>query len=147
MEINLVRLLVEATVGIILMTAFSYLVSLVVNECFKEPELLELLLRAKTRSEPKKFPVAGWTLHYLTGILFAFAYEVYWQSCEAQIDWVTTGQLGLASGILGIVVWKIAYAIAPKKPNIDYRGFYLQLVLAHLLFALGVAAVYMSWKT
>ena len=57
-------------------------------------------------------------------------------------NWTAALILGAISGIIGIVSWVIIFKISDYKPKIDFKGYYLQLFLVHVIFGLSAFAVY-----
>jgi hypothetical protein len=69
-----------AVLGTSAMTLSSYVVSYIKDNNFKEPEILGKLIKRLLPSL-KKGPgqIAGWTLHYLVGLLYAELYAPLWE--------------------------------------------------------------------
>ncbi|MEJ7644191.1 MAG: hypothetical protein WKF87_06330 [Chryseolinea sp.] len=69
-----------STVGIILMTLFSYIVSVLRKKQFTEPVILnDLIRRLKVVSIENKYrhPL-GWIIHYVVGLVFVICYHLLW---------------------------------------------------------------------
>ena len=133
----IIRILVEALTGIVLMTLFSYIVSYVSNKNFKEPALLNHLLRRGNRDAP----VMGWAVHYIIGVLFTAAYEAIWLLWDVAPDIWFVLIAGTLSGITGVIGWTCMLKISSDPPQIALRDFLLQLVFAHVIFVFGAVLV------
>lgn len=128
--------LLAATAGTTLMTLFSYLVSLAEKKNFSEPEHLGTLMhRLVPGSSKKTTQAAGWGAHYAVGLLFVLAYQELWKSGKIKKTVVNGLILGALSGALAVLVWKATMKSHPAPPWIDFTKFYIQLVPAHIVFA------------
>lgn len=122
-----------------LMTLFSYLVSGSEEKNFKEPELLAALEKKALPEEAKEFAaVAGWATHYTIGIFWAGVYKYLWQKTRIEPTVKSGLVLGGLSGLTGVLIWKATFNIHPNPPRIDFKKFYIQLLIAHLIFGLAV---------
>jgi len=121
------------------MTGFSYLFSSLLNENFKEPQLLTDLLGEVLHS---KLPLwVGWVLHYATGILFLGVLILAFSFSTIEISILWGILFGALLGGLGIFMWKGLYKIAQTDPPTQTRLFHLQLIIAHIFFVMGAIAV------
>lgn len=132
-----------AVVATSLMTLFSYTLSALTKEQFREPELLNFLL---TRSALIPVKVArkswaGWVIHYLVGTLFIIVFDLIWNMKILEPTILSGAYLGFLAGIIGITGWKVFFLLSPDPPKIDFKRFYLQLLVGHVIFGLGAAAV------
>ncbi|WP_423146036.1 hypothetical protein [Rubrolithibacter danxiaensis] len=117
------------------MTLFSYIVSENKEKNFKEPEVLAQLLQnmlPQIKKEPTQ--VAGWSMHYSMGMIFALIYEYLWQERKVKPTIKNGLILGGLSGLAGIMVWKLVFKIHPNPPKLHFNRYYGHLFLAHLVF-------------
>lgn len=118
------------------MTLFSYLVSLAEKKNFSEPEHLGTLMHRLVPGSSKKMTqAAGWGAHYAVGLLFVLAYQELWTSGKLKKSLSNGLILGVLSGALAVWVWKATLKSHPAPPWIDFTKFYIQLVPAHIVFA------------
>ena len=128
--------LLSATAGTTLMTLFSYLVSLAADKNFSEPEHLGTLMhRLVPGSSKQASQAAGWGAHYAVGLLFVMAYQQLWKGGKIKKSLANGLVLGALSGALAVLVWKATMKSHPAPPWIDFTKFYIQLVPAHIVFA------------
>jgi len=117
------------------MTVFSYIYSNTRGKQFREPKLLnELLARLgwiSFSAGPNHW--TGWVIHYLVGFLFVAVY--YWLGIVKTFDDYLIA--GTVCGIIGIAGWRTVFAIHPNPPVIRFREYYLQLLVAHVVFGIG----------
>ena len=140
---NLLLIIVSSIVGTTVMTIFSYVVSKSFNKLYKEPILLKYVLERMQVSISDNFTlVLGWFLHYIIGILFVVIYHFIWINGWMEISFLHSFILGLASGLVGIVAWRIMFAVSNSESKVDMNGYFFQLVIAHILFALTVMMIY-----
>jgi hypothetical protein len=128
--------LLSALAGTTVMTLFSYLVSMVVRENFSEPEHLGTMMHRLVPGSSKKITqIAGWGTHYAVGLLFVLGYQELWNTGKIKKSIRNGIILGALSGGLAVLVWKATMKSHPAPPWIDFTKFYIQLVPAHIVFA------------
>ncbi|HLN74195.1 MAG: hypothetical protein ACM3O8_03975 [Methylococcaceae bacterium] len=132
-----------AFVATTLMTAFSYLISETFRGLYKEPVLLHyLMIRFNFNLSPKEKTVAGWTIHYTIGLLFVLAWYILWKRGLFELNWLSGLIYGCVIGIIGIGGWAVMFILSDHKPKIDFKGYYLQLFFAHIVFGLTTWIVF-----
>lgn len=125
------------------MTLFSYAISEGFRELYKEPVLLTFLLKQmKLELSVEKKKILAWLIHYIIGLLFVIGYHLLWINNVLEISVLNAVLLGAICGIIGILGWVIMFKIAKYKPAIDFKGYYIQLFFAHVVFGLVAAATY-----
>jgi len=137
MEIGII--FTAAFVATSAMTVFSYAVSYLLKEMYKEPVLLQHVIRAV----PMKFsnPVRkmlSWVIHYSIGFLFAWIYFEVCKALDCKHLLLTGAIAGSIFGIIGIAGWEMMFRYAGA--TVDKSGYYVHLFFAHIIF--GIA---MSW--
>ena len=129
------KIILAGFAGTSFMTSFSYLVSEVQKENFKEPELLGRLLHTLAPVLNKKVSgFIGWNLHYLVGFIFAFLYASLWEKTKLKPTLKSGLILGALSGVLGLTIWKLCFRVHPNPPNINFKKYYGHLLATHLIF-------------
>lgn len=137
---NKTNLVSSTAAGITLMTVFSYIVSALADDNFKEPELLAVLMKRLGGNWNKPlYLLAGWQLHYLVGLLFVSVYTYLWERNYLKRDLKNGLFLGFLSGIIGIGFWNATFSLHPNPPKIQLKKYFAQLLVAHLLFGAGAA--------
>ncbi len=137
-------ILLSAVIGTTLMTIVSYCLSYIFNNQFKEPVLLNKLLKNSALfSEDAINSSAGWLLHYSVGIGFVAIYYLLWNFAEVSPTFFNGSLLGLISGVFGVCVWWIIFRIHRKPPTLNRSGFFLHLIVVHILFGIGATAGYL----
>ncbi len=141
--LNVLQILLSSIAATSVMTYFSYAVSASAREVYKEPVLLTYILTALHLELSPNFKIIlGWFLHYLIGLFFVSGYHLLWLNEFLEISWPASILLGVISGIIGIISWVILFEIIPQKPNIDFKGYYFQLFIAHIIFSIIAFIVY-----
>lgn len=133
---------ISGITGTSFMTLFSYLVSLAEKENFSEPEHLGTLIHRLLPGTKKLNHVQGWMTHYAVGILFATVYIELWQQGKVKPGLKEALILGGISGALAVMVWKLTFKMHPAPPWIRYTKYYIQLVPAHMVFAIFTTLTY-----
>lgn len=130
------NVLLAAACGTAAMTAFSYLISRKKNKDFREPQLLgKMVYRAVPEIKKPQAKVAGWILHYTTGLTFAIIYKYFLKDTKLKPDVPDDVVLGLVTGVVAVGIWKATFSLHPDPPQIHFNDFYKHLVLAHIVFA------------
>lgn len=141
----LFTLLLAWIVATTCMTGFSYLFSTLLNENFKEPQLLADLLGEIFST---KLPVwVGWITHYLTGILFLGMLLGAYAVTEVRISVYWGILFGCVLGGIGILMWKALYQLANSEPPTHKHLFHLQLIVAHIFFGMAAIGVERFWDS
>lgn len=134
------RIAVGTIIGASFMTLFSYLTTYSFDKLFKEPVLLNILLkRAKFVKGRKIHWITGWFIHYGIGVIFVIIYDLLWESTAIDPSYLSGAVFGFFSGLLGITGWSIIFNIHEHQPEIDFAKYYLHLILAHIIFGIGAA--------
>lgn len=141
---TILKIILGVLVGTSLMTLCSYFFSHLLNKQFREPVLLHQLLERSLMLDKPKIPAwIGWLLHYSVGISFVILYHFFWHSTAVDPNATSGLLLGLASGLLGVSGWLFFFWIHSEPPSIDFKTFYLQLIVVHLIFGLGATFGYL----
>lgn len=141
MDIGIILLATVAATS--LMTAFSYMVSKAFRELYKEPLLLQYLMtRFKLGIKGTMKVIAGWALHYFIELLFVLIFHFLWKADFVEITWLAGLIYGMIIGIIGIAGWVVMFKLSNYQPRIDFKGYYLQLFIAHMIFAITIILVY-----
>ncbi|MES2575352.1 MAG: hypothetical protein V4572_10445 [Bacteroidota bacterium] len=137
------QIVISSIVATSVMTLFSYIISASFRELYKEPVLLGYCLTTFNLSISKNLKIIlGWVLHYIIGVLFVIGYHLVWINDVMLQNWISALILGAVSGLIGILSWIIIFKISKYKPKIDFKGYYLQLFFAHVIFGLSALIVY-----
>jgi hypothetical protein len=125
------------------MTLSSYIISTSLKELYKEPVLLALVFTNMNLKIPVKSKhFLGWIAHYSIGFFFVLSYHFIWTNHILEIAVLDTLLLGAVSGIIGIVSWMLLFLVTNYYPDIEYKGYYLQLFLVHIIFAIIATLTY-----
>lgn len=138
-----IQLIIVTIAATSAMTLFSYIVSESFRELYKEPVLLTFMLsKLHLDLSPNTKETLAWILHYFIGFLFVLSYYFLWINEILPLSFLIAFLLGFASGIIGILGWMIMFKMSDHKPKIDFKGYYFQLLLAHIIFGLVAAGIY-----
>lgn len=138
-----IQLIITAVAATTAMTLFSYTISASFRKLYKEPVLLTYILtQLKAELSPKVKTILAWLIHYSIGLIFVIIYHFLWIHTILKLTFFNGLLLGMVSGIVGIISWMILFKIADYKPDIDFKGYYIQLFFAHVLFGITATLVY-----
>ncbi len=133
------KVLSAGIIGTSAMTIFSYLVSELMSENFREPEIQTILIKNLLPAAKQYAPYLAWSLHYLIGFGFAFIYVRLWDYNKLKPNIESGMFLGAVSGIVGITGWYFTLKIHPELPVTNPKHFFILLFFAHII--LGVFAM------
>jgi hypothetical protein len=137
------EILVAGVSGTTFMTAFSYAISAVEKENFSEPERLgQLAHRLLPTISKKENQLIGWSAHYGVGLLFSTAYDWLWANKRVKPSFKNNLVLGGISGVVAVAIWKTTFKMHPLPPGLSFNKYYLQLVPAHIVFAVFAGLAY-----
>jgi hypothetical protein len=140
---NIVVIVIAAFAATSAMTIFSYILSDAFRKLYKEPLLLEYLIAGmhlNISTAAKK--ISAWLIHYLIGLFFVWTYFFLFEKGWYTISWRSGIIFGCIIGIIGIIGWRIMFALSPRKVPVRLSEYFLQLFLAHLIFAFTTIGVY-----
>jgi len=130
-----------SVLGTAAMTAFSYLISIRKNEKFLEPLVLNQLVFPAQKGD-NAHHMAGYVIHYLVGLFFSKFYQLFWNKGRSSPRIKNAATLGFLNGIFGVIGWHLTYKIHPAPPKISLKKYYLQLLVAHIIFGTANGMVY-----
>lgn len=139
---NFKRILTAGTTGTAVMTLFSVLLSKAAKKNYTEPVILGQLINRVTPLDIKTADLTGWGAHWAMGLAFTAFYEKYLNLKKTNPSLANTLLFGTISGLTGIVVWHSTFKAHPNPPGVDVANFYKQLLIAHVVFGVGVALTY-----
>ncbi|WP_348825078.1 hypothetical protein [Flavobacterium aestuarii] len=140
---SFIQIIVTTAFAVSAMTLFSYAISASYKELYKEPVLLTfVLIKLNLELSLNTKKKAAWLIHYLIGLIFVLIYHFLWTKAILELSFLSGLLLGSLSGIVGIFGWLLIFKLAKYKPHIDFKGYYLQLFFAHIIFGVTAAAVY-----
>ena len=139
----IIQLILVAIGATSAMTWFSYAVSKSFRELYKEPVLLSYALQKTNISLSKKAQdIWAWLIHYIIGFLFVMGYHIVWVKDILPISPLSALILGAISGVIGILSWIVIFKMTDHQPPIDFKGYYIQLFFAHIIFGVVATALY-----
>ena len=139
----IIQLILVAIGATSAMTWFSYAMSKSFRELYKEPVLLSYALKKTNISLSEKSQKTwGWLIHYIIGFLFVMGYYIVWVKNMLSVSPLNALLLGVISGVIGILSWIVIFKMTDHQPPIDFKGYYIQLFFAHIIFAVTATALY-----
>jgi hypothetical protein len=126
-------------IGTSAMTIFSYLVSVLMNGNFREPEIMTILIKNILPNATQYAPYLAWSVHYFIGFIFVFFYVRLWDRNKLKPNIESGMFLGAVSGIVGIIGWYFTLKIHPELPVKYPKHFFILLFFAHIM--LGIFAI------
>ncbi|MCH4822113.1 hypothetical protein ML462_02920 [Gramella lutea] len=142
---ELFQVILAGVLGTVLMTAFSYFLSKVRSRQFKEPKLLNMILRRSSHEHmnPSNNSFIGWVVHFSIGIILMTLFYLFHLIFSFRISFLSIFLYGIITGAMAILSWHLMFYISPRPPDVNLNEFYIQLFIAHVLFAAGAIAFIM----
>lgn len=137
---NAQKILLPAFVATSVMTAFSYLIAELEKKNFSESELLGKIEKKQLQLPKQVALPAGWVTHYAIGIMMTLMFELYKKYLNHKPASYRTISFGVFAGFLSIAAWKILFKMFPRRSHDFYKNFFIQLFVAHLIFAATLTA-------
>lgn len=140
---KIVLLLMSGILGTMVMTSFSHLIEVLTGNKFNEAHLLnELINRLKLSNVNfRNNQYLGWIIHFAIGICMAVALDCYYKySTENVTFWMAVG-LGVVLGLIGVIGWLFMINFHSSPPKIEWNYFFVQLVIAHIIFSVTATLV------
>ena len=117
------------------MTVFSYICGYITGHQFREPELLNQLVKTSVIPlKPNKKNILGWMIHLGFGVIFGVILKLSWSYFNFSSIIGFSIIAGIIAGMMGVLGWQVMFRLNPRPPKIQLRKFYLQLVIAHIIF-------------
>ncbi|QYA24538.1 hypothetical protein G3I01_03115 [Gramella sp. MT6] len=138
---ELLKVILAGILGTILMTGFSYVLARLKDQEFREPRLLNMILRRSTydKVNPSNNSILGWVVHFSIGIILMTLFYIIHLIFSFSISFTSILVYGVFAGILSILSWHLMFVISPNSENVQLKEFYVQILIAHILFAMGAA--------
>lgn len=142
MAIYYIYIFLVSVIATAAMTLFSYLVGMKRNKKFHEPELLNSLINGASsiKITVSEKNILGWLAHIGIGLIFTGVLLVLNKSKFIQFDILTVLLLGIVAGVFGIIGWAIMFKTNENPPEVHLKEFYLQLIVAHIIFLFFIMA-------
>lgn len=136
---ELLQVIFAGVIGTVLMTGFSYGLSNLKSNRFREPRLLNLILRRSSHEHmnPSNNSFIGWVVHFCIGVILMTIFYLFHLIFSFEITLLSIFLYGLLMGILAILSWHLMFYISPTPPEIDLKEFYFQLFIAHVIYSIG----------
>ncbi|MCF2488596.1 hypothetical protein [Dyadobacter sp. CY347] len=134
------KTLLAAATATSAMTLFSYIASHKEDENFSEPALLATLLERSLDIKKEASPPLGWITHYLIGAGFGVGYKLLLKLGKIPASPQNGLLYGAFGGAVGILWWKTMLENHPNPPKTHRKGYYTQLMIAHMIFGLTMSA-------
>ena len=132
--------------GTTIMTAFMLIMSGITHRQLNVIKVLGSMLtfktsRAGTVSRDPVTILVGLIAHYFIGFLFTAIYLWLWDHHVLSTNFISTVLLGFTTGLAGISVWIIFFALHPRPVKVPLKIYLPCILIGHVFFALGVRIV------
>ncbi|QDO95224.1 hypothetical protein FNB79_15000 [Formosa sediminum] len=144
---TILKFLFINTIAVLLMTLFSYIISLFYKANFSEPYLLKYLVNHSKFINKSNFGLwIGWCLHFTIGLVFLCGYFLLKNSIPVDSELVYALGFGCIAGVCGVLGWELMFSIHQNPPKLPKLLYYIQLIGAHIVFSLTAAAMWLVLK-
>lgn len=125
------------------MTLFSYVLSWLTHENFREPYILSMLIMSLFPDQENTTTLLeAWILHYCVGLCFIIIYAWIWNRFKRYPNLESGTILGVVTGLFAVLVWHLTLKVFDNPPVTNRLPFYIQLVFAHVVFGIIAALSY-----
>lgn len=139
---NLLKLAIAAFSATNIMTTFSYLLSATYKKLFKEPVMMNFILKGLgINLKGKLHKIGGWIAHYIIGFTLVIAYESIWRYTSVKLGMLSGIIFGICTGLLAIFCWRAIYRTSIHE-DVSPRSYYIQLFFGHIIFAVAVVIAF-----
>ena len=123
--------------GTVAMTGLMYLYAYLSKKFTKVIHILGNMVIGETNyyTPSRNAFLIGTVAHFGVGILFSFAYFLLWNWGIFGINLGDSVLIGIVSGIVAIIVWKIYLSLHSSPPKTSHFHYFAALFLAHIVFA------------
>jgi hypothetical protein len=136
--------------GTLAMTLFIELVSAILKKPFHVVRTLARMLKcnSKNDSASKKYLTycIAVIVHYSIGVMFAYAFDFALNKGLIELVWIHALLFGGLAGLIGIIGWRIFFAIHPNPPKIMLPQYLLVIWTGHLIYAVGTFLIYLKFQ-
>lgn len=129
------------------MTGALYLLTFLTGKNFKVVGILATMVTnhttvSKGLTKKRNDLFIGTVLHYFIGVMFAFIYFILWQHGIGRPSPGSSALFGLITGGVATVFWSLFTYFHSDPPAFPRVAYVSMVGLSHILFSLGVAAIY-----
>lgn len=134
----IIQSLVVSTLATLAMTIFSYIISWLYKNNFKEPVLLNLMLERSNliKTSIWRAHITGWLIHFFVGLIFVIIFKILTYVFVINLSVLTGFLFGMFAGFTGVGFWHMLFSFHHDPPSINRKIFYLQLIVAHIIFGI-----------
>lgn len=144
--ITIATIVAAGMIGTFLMTFFLNILSTYNSRIMSMHLVLRTMLTFGPNYEGdlsghRRAVLTGYAAHYGIGVMFMFLYYTLWRYEIVKPDLIGGIFLGAAGGVVAIIFWYWFFVIHPNPPAVPLRGYFINVFLAHFVFALsGIVA-------
>jgi hypothetical protein len=144
------NLVIAGLVGTAVMTLFMYGMTFLTDRVMKVIKILGTMLTFQTTakgglSDSSWSIMVGTIAHYVVGLSFALVYYEIWRAGLGEPNLRFGVIAGFISGLVGILGWRVYFALHPRPPQIvPLKSYLITLLAAHVVFGVSVALTYRS---
>src|SRR5690606_32686251 len=148
--LEIVIVLISGVGGAALMTLFLRLINDYFNHGVRVPLILGQVIHHYFNGsmfyQLKHKVRYGHVIHLIVGVFFAFCYTYLWNRGIGGPTALNTFIFGLVNGLAGMVGWFIFLKSTFEPEQVNKKIFLPVIVIAHLVFALGVTCIYYTLR-
>lgn len=142
------HIVIAGLVGTGVMTLFMYGMTFLTDRVMKVVKILGTMLTFQTTPDGRlsDSPTAigvGIVAHYALGVIFALVYYALWRAGIGSPTFWNGALFGFVSGLVGILGWRIFFALHPRPPaTVPLKDYLITLLAGHVVFGIAVVVTY-----
>lgn len=137
--------IVSGFAGTFAMTIVMYAYAHLTNKNTKVVHIFGSMITGNTgltKNQKGKILATGTFAHVAVGAIFSFSYFLLWNWGVFDISLTDSLIIGLLSGIIAIIIWRLYFAVHQKPPKVPLPHYFAALLISHLLFGLVTVNIF-----
>jgi hypothetical protein len=132
--------------GTLAMTVFTELIAYGAKKPFHVVSILARMLRFRKDLRPISGTryVVALIIHYSIGVLFSYGFEWFITNNRADMNLSNAIIFGGVVGLIGIIGWRIFFAIHPNPPEIILPPYLTTIWVGHIIFSVVLFYSYLK---
>lgn len=133
-------IIISGIAGTLAMTLFIEFICLLTHKPFHVIRILAYMIpfgRSVVSTNARRMIyVAAVEIHYAIGVLFTFCFKQCIQSNLMEFTFSNALLFGALAGFVGIIGWRIVFAVHPEPPKIRLSQYLTVIWIGHIVFSI-----------
>lgn len=137
--------IISGFAGTLAMTIIMYAYAYLIKKNTKVVHIFGAMVTGNTgltKNQKVKILATGTIAHVFVGVLFSFSYFLLWNWGIFDISLSDSLIIGLLSGVIAIIVWRLYFSVHQKPPKIPLPHYFAALLISHVFFGLVTVNIF-----